>query len=410
MSTTFEVSQGDTFATIARKAYGSERYAGLVAQANPGAAEPLQIGAVLTIPPLAGAPADIIGNAPANNLSEVAVLINGRRFRFWEEVAITQTVDAVDSLELLAPFEPDSDEFRATFRPFSYARVVVTVGGDELFTGTMVGVMPQLTDNGRAVSVSCYSTPGVLGDCTPPASAFPVEFNGLPLSEIASALCAPFGIDVVFDGEQGPAFERVAVEPGGSILEFLSGLAKQRSLVVSSNQSGALLFPAPAETGRPVAVLTEGQSPLLSITPTFSPQDYYSHITGLEPVLVGTGGSQFTVRNTRLSGVVRPHTFKSSDVQGGDIKTAVNAKAGRMFGNMASYTLAVDTWRDPSGNLWRKNTTIVVSAPGAMIYGPYEFVIRAVKLGRNGDAETAELEIVLPGSFSGEIPEVLPWD
>jgi len=146
------------------------------------------------------------------------------------------------------------------------------------------------------------------------------------------------------------------------------------------------------------------------VSPFFSPQQYYSHITGLESVLVGTSGSQYTVRNPYLAGVIRPHTFKSPDTQGGTVQDSVRAKAGRMFGNMAAYGVQVSTWRDPSGALWRPNTTVVLNAPGAMVYSDYEFVVRSVRFDRTGDNESAELDLVLPGSFSGKIPEALPWD
>jgi hypothetical protein len=45
-----------------------------------------------------------------------------------------------------------------------------------------------------------------------------------------------------------------------------------------------------------------------------------------------------------------------------------------------------------------------------MIYSSYEFVVRSVRFDSETDSETAELDLVLPGSFSGEIPESMPWD
>lgn len=103
-------------------------------------------------------------------------------------------------------------------------------------------------------------------------------------------------------------------------------------------------------------------------------------------------------------------TFSAPDVEGGDITDAVRAKTGRMFGNMAAYAVQVDTWRDPQGELWTPNTTVILEAPGAMVYAPYEFVLRSVAFDRSGSKESAELDLVLPGSFSGQTPEAMPWD
>ena len=94
----------------------------------------------------------------------------------------------------------------------------------------------------------------------------------------------------------------------------------------------------------------------------------------------------------------------------GDVKAAVEAKAGRMYGDSVSYSVTVSTWRDVSGNLWKPNTRIKLKAPQVMIYSDYTFLIKNVTFFKNDSTETALLDLVLPGSFAGLIPESLPWD
>lgn len=408
MSITYSVQTGDTFEQIARKVYGTETKASEIARANPGVAEPLTAGTTLTVPTDPTAPVVVSVTAPAVDVDEVAVTIDGERFRFWEQIQIRRAIDAPDSIQFGAPFEPDLPGFRETFRPASFKPLAVTVGGEPLFTGALVGVDPLL-GRPRVISVTGYSKPGVLGDCTPPASAYPLEFNGQGLREIAATLAAPFGVSVVFLADQGDIFERVAIEAGQKITDFLADLAKQRKLVMSSTTAGELLFWSSVANGQPVANLSQGVSPLVSVEPTFNPQEYFSSITALELVQVGTEGAQFTVKNPHAGPVVRPLTFKAPDSVGTG-KTAAEAKIGRMFGNLVSYAASVSTWRDPDGNLWAPNTTLTLLAPGAMVYTEYELLIRAVDFFKNATEKTAVLELVLPGSFSGEIPETLPWD
>lgn len=410
MSTTFKVQAGDTFESIARKKYGTEKEADRIARANPGVSEPLTAGTTLTVPTLPDAPQDSLSNAPAATDDEVAILIDGQRFRFWDRVRVTRSIDTMDTVEFGAPFDADAPGFRETFRPFSFKPVVITVGGTPLFTGTMVAVSPAVENSQKIVSVSGYSLPGVLNDCTSPASTYPLEFDSQGLREISGALASPFGIAVEFQADQGAVFERVASEPGKKVLAFLTELAKQRNLIISSTTRGKLLFSQSVESGTPVARLQQGSAPVMAVTPFFSPQEYYSHITGIEPVIVGLAGSQFTVKNPRLQGVTRPITFNAPDTLDADVKGAVEAKAGRMFGNMASYSVRVATWRDPQGNLWEPNTIVKLLAPEAMIYNEYAFVIRSVEFEREGRKETATLNLVIPGSFSGRVPESLPWE
>ena len=410
MSTTYSVIAGDTFESISRKKYGTEKEADLIARANPGVAQPLTAGTTLIVPALPDAPQNVQQQAAADTEDEVAILIDGKRFRFWDKVRITRSIDTMDTVEFGAPFDSEAPGFRETFRPFSFKPVVITVGGTPLFTGTMVAVNPVVENAQKVISVSGYSLPGVLNDCTSPASSFPLEYDNQGLREIATALAAPFGISVDFQADQGAVFERVASEPGKKVLAFLTELAKQRNLIISSSSRGKLVFLQSAESGQPVARLQQGSAPVLSVTPFFSPQEYYSHITGIEPVVVGLAGSQFTVKNPRLLGVTRPLTFNAPDTLDADVKAAVEAKAGRMFGSMASYSVRVATWRDPNGKLWEPNTLVKLLAPDAMVYNEYEFIIRSIEFSRDRATETATLNLVIPGSFSGKIPEALPWD
>lgn len=410
MSKTYKIQPGDTFELISRKQYGTEVEAGRIASANPGIAEPLMPGTIISIPPQPNAPQNVSQSVKANAIDEVSISIDGSRFRFWDSVRIVRSIDSMDTIEIGAPFEPDAPGFRETFRPMSFKPMAVTVGGEPLFTGTMVTPLPTIENGKRTLSVGGYSIPGVLNDCTSPASAYPIEFSGFTLKEIAAAIAAPFGISVEFEESPGPVFDLVASEPSKKALSFLSGLARQRNFVIGSSTGGALRFLRSTDGGQPVARLQQGSAPVLGVSPSFNPQEYYSHITGIEPVLVGLDGLQFTAKNKFLSGVIRPFTFAAPDTIDSNVKEAVDAKLGRMFGNMASYSVSVATWRDPAGKLWEPNTTITLLAPGAMVYSHYEFIVRSVQFERTRASETAVLELVIPGSFSGKIPESLPWD
>jgi len=411
----YKIVDGDTFDSIARKQYGTETEVGRIAQSNPGSSEPLVAGTVLTIPTIPKAPSNIRQRTTADNQNEVAMLINGNRFRYWDRVSVTQTLDSLSTINFGAPFDSESPGFKKTFRPFSYNDIVITVGGDPLFTGTMVGVNPNIEAARKTIEVNGYSLPGVLGDCTIPASAFAgesnkLEFDNQGLIEIATTLAGTFGIDVEFQDDQGAIFDRVALKPDETILKFLIKLAKQRNLIVSSTSAGKLLFLRPVTITPPVAILRQGATPVLSVTPTFNPQKYYSHVTGLETTIVGIGGSQFTVKNPHMDGSIRPFNFVVNDTSSADVKTTVEAKIGRMFGDIAGYSLQLTTWRDPLGNLWKPGKTVKLIAPDAMVYNEYEFIIRSVTFDRDSKSEIAVLNLTFPEAFSGEIPKVLPWD
>lgn len=406
MSITYKSVAGDTLDIISKKITGTADLAPLIKGVNPGVPDMLEVGTDITVP----VPLTPPSPTRASNPNEVAVLIDGVRFRFWSDIRIRFYIDAVSVIEVNAPFEESQQEQRDAFRPFSYKPLSVTLGGQALFTGTAIDVQPRLQEDSSLVRLSAYSVPGVLQDCTAPVEFFNLEFSDAKIKHIASTLCAPFGISVEFDADEGAVFERVAATPGTRVLPFLARLAAQRNLVISATPEGALLFQRSVLTGAPVAVLQQGLSPLVTVTPMFQPQEYYSDVTGIEPVIAGLKGASYTVRNPALRGVVRPFTFEVADTQEGDLKTAVETRAARMFGAMASYKIKLSTWRDESGEVWRTNTLIKLKAPSAMIYKDYTFLIASVTLDKTSSSETATLEVVIPSAYAGQLPEVLPWD
>jgi prophage tail gpP-like protein/phage tail protein X len=410
MSRSYVVQPGDTFDLIARKQYGDDQQAPAIRQANPGASNPLVAGTSLVIPARKDAQASASGNAQASSPNEVSISIKGERFRFWTTVTITRTLDAVTTVQFDAPFTPDDASFRDKFRPFSFNDVNIDIGGSRLFTGTMVVPSPTLMPTARTVSVACYAKPGVLGDCTAPASAFPLQWDEVTLAVIAEKCAAFFGLGVQFDADPGATFLRIMAAPSERMLPFLAGLTSQRGLVISDTPDGKVLFRKAIETGTPVANLTGGVSPLTGVAPQFSAQDYYSHVTGIGPTIIGLTGLQFTVKNTRLGDVVRPYTFESPDTPDASVQQSVETKAGRMFANAVTYEVHVATWRDESGGLWEPNTLVTLLAEGAMVYTRSTFLIRSVTLSKTPQSETAVLTLILPGALAGKIPETMPWD
>lgn len=358
---------------------------------------------------------------PEQQRDEVTLTIGGEEFRGWDELELRHGLDSHSSAGFRAPFDPTNRAFRQLFRPFSYARTEIKIGGKLAFTGVLVEVAPDLTPGKSEVVVSCFSLPAQLEHTEVPSSLIPSEAAGQTLSQIAKRLCDPFGIEVEMAGPEGSPFRRVKtkqkkvdgkIEATQKIADFLGELARQRALVMNSTAEGKLRFWQSAAPGRPVLSLVQGEQPLLAASVSFNPWDYYSEITGFTTTKHGKVGTKFTERNTRLSGgVLRCLNFKMDDIEKGDGPGAVKAKMARMFANCVAYTAHVPTWRDPKGELFASNTTATLRAPGLMVYRESELLIREVYLKySSAEGRTASLGLVLPGAFSGQAPARMPWE
>ena len=415
MNTTYITNESDTFESIARNVLGDDKLQDVIAAMNPGVGigNPFLVaGLAITVPEFGPqvAPLSVVNETDSVTLS-VEGVFKSFIFENWVSVRITRVLDGIDSAEFTAPFDPNDPDHREFFRPFAYKNIAIAIGGKTVFSGTMISVTPQLTEKSQTVTVGAYALPGVLQDCTAPSSAYPLEFNGLKLDEIARKLCEPFGIAVTFEEDAGPTFGRIAMSPGERVFSFLVKLAKQIKLIITSGADGGLVFKRSATSGKPVATLTEGAPPLLGVTGQFSQQEYYSNVTGITPPIIGNlGGKQYTVKNPRLTGKLRPITVSMNNVDSAEIVAATEARMGFMFGDAASYSAHVLNWRDPDDNLWEPNTFINVTAPGAMIYNETTFLIREVTLMFAPDQKQTAFNLVLPGAYSGQIPERLPWD
>lgn len=341
----------------------------------------------------------------------VSLEIEGKRFEHWSELELTLSLDTFATCVFRAPFEPERRDFRDLFRPFSFRPITIRVDNDVLFTGTMVGVEPEQDAHSSAVSVTGYSLPGVLNDCNAPGDTVPHAWEQTTLRTIAEQLASPFGIGVKFEADVGKPFIKAKLSETESILTFLSELAQQRNCVWSSTADGRLLCWKSVSTGSPVGTfVVDGEQPVTSITATFNPQGCYSQITGFGKSKRRGVGNKHTEKNPWLTRL-RPHSYRVPDADPGDVPQATRAALGRMFADMARWSLdSLPGWRDPNGKLWEPNTTLMLTAPKAMIYRRSELLIRSVTLRQDATSETASFELVLPGSFSGETPSFQPWE
>lgn len=401
---------GDSFATVATQFYGDPGLAADIAAANPGVLEPLQPGTALVVPFRPG-PTPV--PVPKDPDAGVKVNLNGVPFKFWKQVTITRSLDAFDKFELMAPIMPENVSFRKAIKPNSWSPVQIFNDGVLMFTGRHVTTVPQSSAKNKQVQIGGLSSPGIMQDCTLPITAYPAEFQKSDLTTIATKLCKPFGIVVEPDATVPPKpFKRVRLETGDAALDFIIDLAKKRKTLVRSSVLGALVLAGPPTPGIPVAQLTEDTPPLEEVIPSFDPESYFSHVTVVRKTGRRTPGSHYTVSTPTAvqDGIMRPLTLDDDDLEPGDLVASAEAAAGRVLAGSAVYSCRVSDWKDAFGNLWEPGATVRLHAPDAMCYFPSDFIINSVRFSRSGKTESAVLELVLAGSYTGVPPVRLPWE
>ena len=80
-----------------------------------------------------------------------------------------------------------------------------------------------------------------------------------------------------------------------------------------------------------------------------------------------------------------------------------------MFASAIKYSITVQGLRDERGEIWKPNTFINLTSPSAYVNNETKFLIDNLTLAKS-ESETTTMNLVLPESRAGEIPEQLPWD
>lgn len=408
LSGTYRANGGETWNLIARMTSGNDLDADKVRRANPGVMEPIAAGTLLQIPT-----EDLTAPSTVEPPSDTKIIVNGALLGQWDGFELARSIDAIGKASWTVPNETET---RALFRPMSAPNVVISAG-PVLLTGRCENPETDNAPDRKTLTVSAYSSPGILERCPPPIDAFPLEWTDSNLVTIANDLCLYHGVYCDFQADSGPLFKRVDIQPGGPVLDFLADLARQRGPVVSSSPHGTLLVWTGVQPGNPVSELEKGQPAVVSVKTTIDESRYYSSVTGtLPPRTKRRGrkdkgpGVKYTVDNPHATDQVRPFIAEFQDIDEGELGTAVEALAGRMFSAIVSVDVELSTWLNDQGQIYEPNTTLKLKSPEDFIETSYEFVIADVTLRQSANGgRTAALRCTIPGAYTGDIPEAMPW-
>lgn len=337
----------------------------------------------------------------------VSILIDGKRFEQWESVNLNLSLDSIDTFGIATPFQAYNQEFREQFHPLSYKSLEIRLNDDPILVGVLAPKAATLSE--KTASLGGYSRPGLLNDLPVPFDKYPLEFKNQDLQRIAQQLGAIYDVSVSLSTPIGAPFERVSPEPTQKILEFLTELAKKRAVLLSNTLNGELRFFNPGSSGT-TTPLRQGEIPLLNAKIDIDEQNYFTSVTGLGAAQAGRDPEAFTVPLPALPGVNRPFVYTVSDATGAELEAAVKFKAGRIFANAIKISADVLGWRGADQRVWSPGDFILLWAPNIWLYNETKLRIRTISLSQSASDETASLDLVFPGAYSGQIPTSLPWN
>ncbi|MEM7308909.1 MAG: phage baseplate assembly protein [Planctomycetota bacterium] len=378
---------------------------------------------------------------------EVLVLARqARPFRAWKSVEVRRRIDAAaDQFRIVAGIASLRAEQGRDVRGF-LSRLPIDVG-DEIRVGTTlrssadfervstgyVDAIEAVGDESRLeLSVEGRSRSADLVDCS--AEHESREWLNVRIDDLARALAAPFGVEVVVEAEElGERFERFRLRSGETAWNALERAARLRSILIHSDERGRLLLASAGTAGVVPHEIAEDTSERTTAIPARRWRWRHSNANRFQVYLVrgqGPGsddawGAEVALVEARAedSGVGRYRPLivvPESSVTFESAKDRARWEASFRAARSTELEVEVVGWhhsgeprlgQDPEqSELWRVNQLVPFSIPSAGLSG--RLLVAEVRFKKDERGMTTRLRLVRPDAYSAQptVPNTDPLD
>ena len=339
------------------------------------------------------------------NPDKIRLVLGTRDVVGWTGASIEMAIDQVaDACAFTFPLDLRLSNLRDVFVPFSYQPLKVYIDDEILLTGRAEKLAPKTDAGETSLELQGRALPGSLVDC---AIVGPLEFKGLALSTICRQVCRPFGVDVRADNDTDP-IDLARASYGQRAADFLLDLARPRNLFLNSSYDGKLVISWGRDlVRRPVvASLVEGEHPLLSVAASFDGTGRFSRYIAATQ-FAGEADISGEVSDAGVA-IYRPHVLAVKDAEDDPAVTAAQAMVAAIAGSV-QVSATVSGWSRPDGERWAERQMVTLRAPGAMLPVEREWLIAGASFRLEAGSQTVDLRLVMPETYAGDTPEVLPW-
>jgi prophage tail gpP-like protein len=328
----------------------------------------------------------------------VKLAVGGKFYEGWTGVTIKRSIKTLSGsydLSVITKW----DELMTPWDIVPGESAILLIGKEKLISGYVDETSPELTKEGRTVSVNGRDTSADLVDCSIDT---PASFASISLKALAKRLCDPFGVGVTVDASAAAdavhPFPSWKVNHGESAFESLDRAAKQRGVLLMNDGNGNLVITRPSKLLTSTQ-LVQGQN-ILAIRAHYSMKERFSKYTvksqnsGLEAD-GAVPGVDFSCKGTAVDQNVkrfRPLLIIAEGNATAEIcRKRAQWEASVRVGKSTSVQVTVPGWRQVDGSLWAPNRLCRVNAPAAGIN--IDLLITEVTLHKTVDSTTSEITL-----------------
>jgi hypothetical protein len=317
---------------------------------------------------------------------------------------MTASMDGFRKAEFITANESSTRDILPQLAPLD---VDIGYDNERIFTGYLETPRIQNGEDRKALNVSASSKPNLL-DSPAPKGSYPIEFSGANLEIIGNRISSLFNLEAFYYAEPGAKFTKASLKKGANSLEFLTRLAKQRTQILTDDEFGSVIFSDGMSSGAPIMSIDASKRPDVKVDVQYNADKFYSSVTGVLKGKRGRNKKEFTIDNNYYIGIEKPYEFTIDESDEGEIEEVTRCVYARMFADVFSVNVTVPGWRDKNKELITPAKPIKVLAPDYYINEMTEVDIRTVTYSAVPDRQSTTLSCVLPGVFTGNVPEI-PW-
>ena len=171
-------------------------------------------------------------------MSKVQIKINGEKLTYFDSLTIERQINSIASTCSFMTFKDLSD--------YEYSDITILRDDIIIFGGVVVGKSVPNNIKPEPFTYNCYSSGGILMDCTIPLELYPLQSQGKTLEELVTNICDNFGVKIFIDSSAYSdcllAYTLENNSPEQKVIDVINNLCAQRNIILSHENDGTILL------------------------------------------------------------------------------------------------------------------------------------------------------------------------
>jgi prophage tail gpP-like protein len=295
---------------------------------------------------------------------------------------------------------------------YAYPAASLYLGRYLVASGRLYDVTPKVSDAGISKTLECFTATVDLVDSKMPPD-YAMEWQGATLGTIAKDILQKLGYQYKLNYDPKAPYDFAQLEKFQSPAAFLIKLAAERSILVTNDETGAVVLMQPNVNAKPVGTLE--QADISAGAKSQGATEWSIKFAGRERfhnyIVIGQGGDATdTISKATDSNVpaIRTMAYESDYLDPNNTKDTAAWRRSLQVAKSMTFPVPVVGWYCPTGEPWAPGMLVTIKSSVLNIPNGYVFCIRNTGHVLDERGRTCILGVCPPAALTGGIVDE-PW-